>query len=61
MRTLMWTGAVIALATAAAGCAAEEKTPPGDLKVGDDVGAFQVVKAGGADDGVEVGEGLCYL
>ena len=61
MRTMMWMGAAIALATVAARCAEEEKTLLCDLKVGDGVGAFQVVKAGGADDGVEVGEGLCYL
>lgn len=31
------------------------------LKVGDLVGAFDVVKcAGAADDGVEVGDNLCY-
>lgn len=31
------------------------------LQVGDDVGPFQVVKCGGAvDDGVEVGDELCY-
>ncbi len=30
------------------------------LAVGDAVGAFQVVKAGGIDDGVPPGEQLCY-
>jgi hypothetical protein len=32
-----------------------------DLKVGDGVGAYEVVKAGGIDDGVKVGSKLCYL
>ena len=61
MRTLMCVGAAVALATIAASCTAEEKTPGCDLKIGDGVGAFQVVKAGGVDDGVEVGKGLCHL
>ena len=30
------------------------------LKLGDAVGAFQVVKKGGIDDGVEVDKALCY-
>ena len=30
------------------------------LKVGEGVPAFQVVKIGGADDGVENGKQLCY-
>lgn len=30
------------------------------LQPGDSVGAFQVVKCGGAEDGVRRGEELCY-
>ena len=30
------------------------------LAIGDKVSAFQVVKQGGIDDGVEVGKKLCY-
>jgi hypothetical protein len=30
------------------------------LQVGDSVGAFDVVKCGGSDDGVSVGQQLCY-
>ena len=59
MRTLILVSAALALATVATpGVAAG---PGCDLKVGDGVGAFPVVKAGGAEDGVEVGKTLCYL
>jgi hypothetical protein len=34
---------------------------PCDLKVGGNVGAFPVFKAGGVDDGVKAGKKLCYL
>ena len=61
MRTFTWAGAAVALAMFASACAAKEKEPGCVLKIGDGVGAFQVVKAGGVDDGVEVGKGLCYL
>ncbi len=61
MRILMSVGAAVALAWVAVSCVAEETKPGCDLKVGDGVGAFQVVKAGGVDDGVKVGQGLCYL
>ena len=61
MRTLMSVGTALALAMVATSCAAKDEQPGCDLKVGDGVGAFQVIKAGGADDGVEVGKGLCYL
>jgi len=63
MKTLMLPGAILTLVMFTTSCMAEKKTPgPGcDLKVGDGVGAFPVVKAGGVDDGVEVGQGLCYL
>jgi len=61
MRALMWMGAALALAVVATSCAADEKGSGCDLKVGDNVGAFPVVKAGGAEDGVKVGETLCYL
>jgi hypothetical protein len=30
------------------------------IPVGGSVGAFQVVKCGGANDGVQVGQQLCY-
>lgn len=49
-------GAVLALATAAG--AGELKSGP---QVGDSVGAFNVVKCGGVDDDVDVGEQLCYV
>lgn len=61
MRTLMSVGAALTLAMVAISCAAEEKQPGCELKVGDVVSAFGVVKAGGVDDGVEVGSSLCYL
>lgn len=32
-----------------------------DIKSGDSVGAYTVVKCGGIDDGVAVGKKLCYL
>lgn len=41
-----------------AGYAAEELKS--GLQPGDSVGAFQVVKCGGADDGVSRGDELCY-
>ena len=61
MRALMSAAAVVTVAMLATSCSANDKTPGCDLKVGDGVGAFQVVKVGGVDDGVEVGRGLCYL
>jgi len=48
--------AVVALSTAA--CAGD---PSCDLKVGDSVGAYKVVKVGGLDDGVDAGKALCYM
>ena len=59
MRTLMSVGAALAIGMVAVSCAAQKEE--GGLKVGDGVGAFQVVKAGGVDDGVEVGKKLCYM
>lgn len=63
MRTWMSVGAVAALAMLAGSCMAADKAegPGCGLKVDGGVGAFQVVKAGGIDDGVEVGKGLCYI
>lgn len=49
-------GAMLAL-TVAAG-AGELKSGP---QVGESVGAFNVVKCSGVDDGVSVGEQLCYV
>ncbi len=60
MKTLLSVSAALALALVAGSCAGGEPSPDG-LKVGDGVGAFQVVKAGGVDDGVEAGAKLCYL
>lgn len=48
----------VAFALTTAACAEE---PACKLKVGDGVGAYKVVKAGGIDDGVEVGKTLCYM
>ena len=59
MRTLISVGAALALAMVAVPGAAEG--PGCNLKVGDGVPAFQVVKAGGVDDGVEAGKDLCYI
>ena len=60
MRTVMAIGAGTVLAVLfGAACAGEESGR--GLKVGDGVGAFKVVKAGGIDDGVEVGKNLCYM
>ncbi len=61
MRAFRSVSAVVTLAMLAASCAAEEKASRCKLKVGDGVGAFQVVKAGGVDDGVEAGKALCYM
>lgn len=49
-------GVVLALAVACG--AGELKSGP---QVGDSVGAFNVVKCAGVDDGVNVGEQLCYV
>lgn len=49
-------GAMLVLAVAAG--AGDLKSGP---QVGDGVGAFNVVKCGGVDDGVDVGEQLCYV
>jgi len=59
MKTLMSVSAALAMALVATSCADAE--PGLGLSVGDGVGAFQVVKAGGAEDGVEVGKTLCYI
>ncbi len=59
MRVLASCGAAVALLAAAA--LAGEKALKSGLQVGDAVGAFQVVKCGGvADDGVKLGQELCY-
>jgi hypothetical protein len=58
MKSKSLSAAAALFALAAAACAAE---PSCDLGVGDSVGAYKVVKAGGGDDGVEVGKTLCYM
>ena len=56
-RTFLGAGLAAALV---AGVAIADELKSG-LQVGDDVGAFQVVKCGGAvEDGVDVGDELCY-
>ena len=58
MRTLFGLGAAaIFMAQTIASGAAELES---GLKAGDPVGAFQVVKQGGIDDGVKIGKQLCY-
>lgn len=49
--------AAVFLAGAAAAVAAELKS---GLQVGDSVGAFDVVKCAGPEDGVKEGQQLCY-
>jgi hypothetical protein len=59
MKVLMSCGAAVALLAGVA--IAGEKGLKSGLQVGDSVGAFDVVKCGGAkDDGVSVGQKLCY-
>jgi len=59
MKALMSCSAAVALLAGVA--IAGEKEPKSGLQVGDSVGAFDVVKYGGAeDDGVSVGQKLCY-
>ncbi|HEV3003360.1 MAG TPA: hypothetical protein VGX78_02820 [Pirellulales bacterium] len=59
MRVLFSCSAAVALLASMA-IAAEEGLKSG-LQVGDAVGPFNVVKcAGAADDGVKVGDELCY-
>ena len=60
MRTVITIGAGALLAIFAGAAPAGEE-PGCGLKVGDGAGAFKVVKAGGIDDGVEVGKNLCYM
>ena len=54
--------AILGLAVAFAVCAATSRAAEleSGLQVGDRIGAFQAVKCGGAEDGVEVGKQLCY-
>jgi len=57
MRTIRWLGAAAVLLAGAA-------FPPGDvtsgIPVGGSIGTYSATKRGGADDGVAVGEALCY-
>jgi hypothetical protein len=58
MRVLTSAGLAAVLLTAATAFSADLKS---GLQVGDSVGAFQVVKCGGApNDGVKEGAQLCY-
>ena len=67
MKFLLSASAALALAVVATSCTANAPAnapadePDCDLAVGDLVGAYQVVKAGGFDDGVEAGAKLCYM
>jgi hypothetical protein len=59
MKLLVSCGAAVALLASVA--FANEKALKSGLQVGDSVGFFEVVKCGGADDdGVSVGDKLCY-
>lgn len=57
MRNLVAFGFAAALVGSAWAVAGEIES---GLEVGQSVGFFEVVKLGGADDGVAVGEQLCY-
>jgi len=50
--------AAAVLALAAPTCAAELES---GVPVGGSIGAFNVTKCGGAEDGVEIGKSLCYV
>ncbi len=41
-------------------CAFADKHPTSGVEVGKRVSAYRAVKTGGADDGVKVGQKLCY-
>ena len=58
MRNLVAFGFAAALLSSA--CAARAEELESGLEVGQSVGAFDVVKYGGADDGIAVGQQLCY-
>ena len=58
MRGILAFGAVAALAINGMSLSAAELKS--GLAVGAPVGPFQVIKHGGIDDGVKVGEKLCY-
>jgi len=61
MRTVISVAAASALAVVAMSCSAKHEERDDGLKVGDGLGTFQVVKAGGIDDGVQAGKSLCYM
>ena len=58
MKAVLAFGAVAALAIHTTTVSAGDLES--GLKIGSSVAAFQVVKQGGIDDGVEVGKKLCY-
>ena len=58
MRNLVAFGFAAALLGSA--CAARAEEIESGLEVGQSVGFFEVVKCGGADDGISVGQQLCY-
>jgi hypothetical protein len=58
MRVFTSFGVAAAFAVAAVVASAEELKS--GLQVGDQVGAFDVVKVAGPEDGVKVGDKLCY-
>jgi hypothetical protein len=64
MKVFMSCGAAVVLLACAAIAGekgAAEKGLKSGLQVGDSVGAFDVIKCGGVDDdGVSVGQQLCY-
>lgn len=59
MRTLTSYGLALAVVASVGVAVAAEKVKSGP-QVGDSVGFFNVTKCGGADDGVKVGQTLCY-
>lgn len=57
----LFLGATLAVAMMTSSFAADSATKEACLQSGDSIGAFYVTKVAGADeDGVEVGENLCY-
>ncbi len=51
---------VFAMVLLAAGCSAQAGEVPSGVAVGGRIGSYSTVKCAGADDGVKVGQSLCY-
>jgi hypothetical protein len=60
MRLRVTLGVALAVLFGAVGLYAEEELKSG-LPVGKSVSPYDVVKCGGAEDGVKVGQKLCYV